>query len=45
LNYGKNQGNLHVIVYGKNEGPESKLIGKEFARGIVVEVVKRKKIN
>ncbi len=31
---------LYLIVYGKEDLPKSKLIGKEFAKGIVVDVVK-----
>ncbi len=31
---------LYPIIYGKEDFPKSKLIGKEFAKGIVVDVVK-----
>ncbi len=31
---------LYPIIYGKEDLPKSKLIGKEFAKGIVVDVVK-----
>jgi len=36
---------IYPIVYGKIDLPKSKLIGKEFAKRIVVEVVKRKKVS
>jgi hypothetical protein len=32
-------------MYGKSNVPKSKLLGKEFAKGIVVEVVKGKTIS
>jgi hypothetical protein len=31
---------LYHVVYGKPIVPESKLLGREFTKGIVVEVVK-----
>jgi hypothetical protein len=31
---------LYLIIYGKKDLPKYKLIGKEFAKGIVVVVVK-----
>jgi hypothetical protein len=31
---------LYPIVYGKSTTPKSKLLGKEFAKGIVTKVVK-----
>ncbi len=31
---------LYLMVYGKPTMPKSKLLGKEFAKGIVVKVVK-----
>jgi len=36
---------FYPIVYDKTNLPKSKLIGKEFARGIVVEMVKGKKVS
>ncbi len=37
---------IYPIFYGKTDLPKSlKLIGKEFARGIIVEMVKGKKVN
>jgi hypothetical protein len=33
------------ILYGKIDFPKSKLIGKEFARGIVINMVKGKKFS
>jgi len=36
---------IYPIVYGKKNLPKSKVIGKEFARGIIVEMVKGKKVN
>jgi len=36
---------IYPIVYSKTNLSRSKLIGKEFARGIVVEIVKGKKVN
>ncbi len=36
---------IYPIVYGKIDVLRSKLIGKEFARGIVVEIVKGKRVN
>jgi hypothetical protein len=36
---------IYPIVYGKIDLPRNKPIGKEFARGIVVEIVKGKKVN
>lgn len=36
---------LYPIMYGKSNVPKSKLLGKEFAKGIVVEVVKGKTIS
>lgn len=35
----------YPIVYGKTNMLRNKLIGKEFARGIVVEIVKSKKVS
>lgn len=31
---------LYPIIYGKSITPKSKLLGKEFAKGIVTKVVK-----
>ncbi len=31
---------MYPIVYGKSTTPKSKLLGKEFAKGIVTKVVK-----
>jgi hypothetical protein len=36
---------IYPIVYGNNEVPRSKLIRKDFGRGIVVEAVKGQKIS
>jgi len=36
---------IYPIVYGKTKLPKSKLIGKEFAKGIVVEIMKGKKVS
>lgn len=36
---------IYIIVYGNNEVPRSKLIRKEFARDIVVEIVKGQKVS
>jgi hypothetical protein len=36
---------IYPIIYGKDDVPKSKLIGKEFAKGIVVEVVKGRKVS
>jgi hypothetical protein len=36
---------FYPIVYDKTNLPKSKLIGKEFVRGIVVEMVKGKKVS
>jgi hypothetical protein len=36
---------IYPIVHGKTNLPKSKLIGKEFAKGNVVEMVKGKKVN
>ncbi len=36
---------IYPIVYSKTNLSRSKLIGKEFARGIVVEIVKGKRVN
>jgi hypothetical protein len=30
----------YLVVYNKEDVPKSKLIGKEFAKGIVAEIVK-----
>lgn len=36
---------IYPIVYGKTNLPKSKLTGKELAKGIVVEMVKGKKVS
>jgi hypothetical protein len=36
---------IYPIAYGKKNLPKSKLIGKEFAKWNVVEMVKGKKVN
>jgi hypothetical protein len=36
---------LYPIMHGKSNVPKSKLLGKGFAKGIVVEVVKGKTIS
>jgi hypothetical protein len=36
---------IYPIVYVKTDLPKSKLIRKEFAKRIVVEVMKGKKVN
>ncbi len=36
---------IYPIIYGKDDVPKSKLIGKEFAKGIVVEIVKGGKVS
>jgi hypothetical protein len=36
---------IYPIIYGKDYVPKSKLIGKEFTKGIVVEVVKGRKVS
>jgi hypothetical protein len=36
---------IYLVIYGKENVPKSKLIGKEFARGIVAKIVKGKKVS
>ncbi len=36
---------IYPIIYGKDDVPKSKLIGKEFPRGIILEVVKGKLVS
>ncbi len=36
---------IYPIIYGKDDVPKSKLVGKEFPRGIILEVVKGKLVS
>jgi hypothetical protein len=36
---------IYPIIYGKDDVPKSKLIGKEFPRAIILEVVKGKLVS
>lgn len=36
---------IFPIIYNKEDVPKSKLISKEFVRGIVVEIMKGKKVS
>jgi hypothetical protein len=36
---------IYPIIYGQNDVPKSKLIGKEFPRGIILGVVKGKLVS
>jgi len=36
---------MYFIVYGKNEVLKSKLIGKDFVKGIIIEVMKGRKVS
>jgi len=36
---------IYLVIYVKENVPKSKLIGKEFARGIVAKIVKGKKVS
>jgi hypothetical protein len=36
---------IYPIIYGKDDVPKSKLISKEFPRGIILEVVKGKLVS
>jgi len=36
---------IYLVIYNKDDVPKRKLISKEFAKGIVVEIVKGKKVS
>jgi hypothetical protein len=36
---------IYLVVYNKEDVPKSKLISKEFSKGIVVDIVKGKKVS